>query len=72
LVAGQYMDVADAALAGADGPRRLHELKTVRLIAAIVQCVLLLARLGDPENSQLRRFAESSAYFSKSWTTSWT
>ena len=39
---GQYIDVAGTAPAGADGLRRLHELKTGRLIAASVECVLLL------------------------------
>src|SRR5665213_1282952 len=45
MVGGQYLDVAASAPAGADGLRRLHELKTGRLIAASVQCALLLA--GD-------------------------
>jgi geranylgeranyl diphosphate synthase, type II len=43
MVGGQYLDVAGTAPAGADGLRRLHELKTGRLIAASVECVLLLA-----------------------------
>jgi geranylgeranyl diphosphate synthase, type II len=43
MVAGQYIDVAGTALPGPDGLRRLHELKTGRLIAASVECVLLLA-----------------------------
>ena len=43
MVGGQYIDVAGTAPAGADGLRRLHELKTGRLIAASVECVLLLA-----------------------------
>ena len=34
MVAGQYIDVAGTALPGPDGLRRLHELKTGRLIAA--------------------------------------
>jgi geranylgeranyl diphosphate synthase type II len=42
MVAGQYIDVADTTQAGAEGLRRLHELKTGRLIAASVECVLLL------------------------------
>jgi geranylgeranyl diphosphate synthase type II len=45
MVGGQYLDVAATAEAGAVGLRRLHELKTGRLIAASVECVLLLA--GD-------------------------
>jgi geranylgeranyl diphosphate synthase type II len=40
MVGGQYMDVADLAPAGASGLRRLHELKTGRLIRASIECVL--------------------------------
>ena len=47
MVAGQYIDVAGTAQAGAEGLRRLHELKTGRLIAASVECVLLLAGRHD-------------------------
>ncbi len=43
MVGGQYIDVSGRAPAGADGLRRLHELKTGRLIAASIECVLLLA-----------------------------
>jgi len=43
MVAGQYIDVAGTAEAGPEGLRRLHELKTGRLIAASIECVLLLA-----------------------------
>jgi len=49
MVAGQYIDVAGTALPGPAGLRRLHELKTGRLIAASIECVLLLAGLEDPE-----------------------
>jgi geranylgeranyl diphosphate synthase type II len=42
MVAGQYIDVAGTAEPGPDGLRHLHELKTGRLIAASVECVLLL------------------------------
>jgi len=49
MVAGQYIDVAGTALPGPDGLRRLHELKTGRLIAASVECVLLLAGLEKSE-----------------------
>jgi geranylgeranyl diphosphate synthase, type II len=49
MVAGQYIDVAATAPDGPDGLRRLHELKTGRLIAASVECVLLLAGLDEPE-----------------------
>jgi geranylgeranyl diphosphate synthase, type II len=47
MVAGQYIDVAGTAEPGAAGLRRLHELKTGRLIAASVECVLLLAGTHD-------------------------
>jgi geranylgeranyl diphosphate synthase type II len=43
MVGGQYLDVAGTAPDGAAGLRRLHELKTGRLIAASIECVLLLA-----------------------------
>jgi geranylgeranyl diphosphate synthase type II len=39
MVGGQYLDVADTS----PSLRRLHELKTGRLIGASVQCVLLLS-----------------------------
>jgi geranylgeranyl diphosphate synthase type II len=42
MVGGQYIDVAETAPDGAAGLRRLHELKTGRLIAASIECVLLL------------------------------
>ncbi|HTU79252.1 MAG TPA: polyprenyl synthetase family protein, partial [Solirubrobacteraceae bacterium] len=58
MVAGQYVDVAGTAPAGAAGLRRLHELKTGRLIAASVECVLLLAGDDRPErDGALRAFA---------------
>ena len=47
MVAGQYIDVAGTAQAGPDGLRRLHALKTGRLIAASVECVLLLAGMHE-------------------------
>jgi len=49
MVAGQYIDVAGTAPAGPAGLRRLHELKTGRLIAASVECVLLLDGLQAAE-----------------------
>jgi geranylgeranyl diphosphate synthase type II len=49
MVAGQYVDVAGTALPGPDGLRHLHELKTGRLIAASVECVLLLTGLEAAE-----------------------
>jgi geranylgeranyl diphosphate synthase, type II len=58
MVGGQYIDVAGTAPAGPDGLRRLHELKTGRLIAASIECVLLLAGLEKAARmSSLSRFA---------------
>ena len=48
MVGGQYIDVAGSAPDGPDGLRRLHELKTGRLIAASVQCVLALDGNQEP------------------------
>ena len=42
MVGGQYIDVAGTAPDGPEGLRRLHELKTGKLIAASIDCVLLL------------------------------
>ena len=58
MVGGQYLDVAETALAGAEGLRRLHELKTGRLIAASIECVLLLDA-GRDDLPQSRRSAPS-------------
>jgi geranylgeranyl diphosphate synthase type II len=58
MVGGQYLDVAGVSETPAD-LRRLHELKTGRLIGASVVCVLLLAGLRDDaeETRAWRRFA---------------
>lgn len=53
MVGGQYLDVAASAPRGPDGLRRLHELKTGRLIAASVECVLLVAALHERATIQL-------------------
>src|SRR5262249_47272607 len=42
MVGGQYVDVAGTAPEGPAGLRHLHELKTGRLIAASIECVLLV------------------------------
>jgi geranylgeranyl diphosphate synthase type II len=58
MVGGQYLDVADRAPAGPHGLRRLHELKTGRLIGACVECVLLLGGVEEPATMHaFRRFA---------------
>jgi geranylgeranyl diphosphate synthase type II len=57
MVGGQYVDVADSAPAGPEGLRRLHELKTGRLIGASVECVLLLGDSPQPATIAYRSFA---------------
>jgi geranylgeranyl diphosphate synthase type II len=64
MVGGQYLDVtaAPAPVGGQAeldpaGLRHLHELKTGRLIAASVGCVLVLSSLSGPATIPFRRFA---------------
>jgi geranylgeranyl diphosphate synthase type II len=58
MVGGQYIDVAGSAPPGPAGLRRLHELKTGQLIAASIECVLLLAGgLGPDTIESFKTFA---------------
>jgi geranylgeranyl diphosphate synthase type II len=58
MVGGQYADVSPQTPSGSAALRRLHELKTGRLISASVLCVLLLTGIEDgPETAPFRRFA---------------
>jgi geranylgeranyl diphosphate synthase, type II len=58
MVGGQYADINHPLPPGGAALRRLHELKTGRLIGASVLCVLLLGGIEDaPETIPLRRFA---------------
>jgi len=59
MVGGQYIDVRGMAANGDVGLRRLHELKTGRLIGASVECVLLVTGNRDPSPtlSDFRAFA---------------
>ena len=57
MVGGQYLDVTADGPADAAGLRRLHELKTGRLIAASVECVVLLCGASGPATIGLGRFA---------------
>jgi geranylgeranyl diphosphate synthase type II len=58
MVGGQYVDVEAGTSAGGASLRRLHELKTGRLIGASVLCVLLLGGVADgPAAVPLRLFA---------------
>ena len=57
MVGGQYIDVRDLATDGGVALRRLHELKTGRLIGASVECVVILEGSGDPATTIFREFA---------------
>ncbi|HZE05641.1 MAG TPA: farnesyl diphosphate synthase [Solirubrobacteraceae bacterium] len=58
MVGGQYIDVAGTAPEDAAGLRRLHELKTGRLIGASIECVaLLLGATASATMAELRVFA---------------
>jgi geranylgeranyl diphosphate synthase, type II len=59
MVGGQYLDVAGTAAEGPDGLRRLHELKTGRLIAASIECVLLLSTTHERDTIPLFRIFAS-------------
>ena len=54
MVGGQYLDVSAGAPPGPAGLRRLHELKTGRLIGASIVCVLLL--IGEREHDTITLF----------------
>ncbi len=54
MVGGQYADVSPSGSEGPAALRRLHELKTGRLIGACVLCVLLLTGIDDAD--QIRPF----------------
>jgi geranylgeranyl diphosphate synthase type II len=56
MVGGQYLDVAGE-ISDAHDLRALHELKTGRLIAASVECVLLLAGMQPSGTTPWQRFA---------------
>ncbi|MGH2941920.1 MAG: polyprenyl synthetase family protein [Solirubrobacteraceae bacterium] len=56
MVGGQFLDIAGDQQTGAD-LRRLHGLKTGRLICASVECVLLIAGMSRPDTSAYREFA---------------
>ena len=58
MVGGQYMDVAEADGIDADGLRKLHSLKTGRLIGASVIVPLLLVGTSEAATIPYRSFAE--------------
>jgi geranylgeranyl diphosphate synthase, type II len=57
MVGGQYADIRPEVSDGPQGIRRVHELKTGRLIGASVNCVLTLGGLDGPATMSFRRFA---------------
>ena len=60
MVGGQFVDVAGIAAEDPDAARslrRLHELKTGRLIGASVECVLLIAGMTRSDTSDFCNFA---------------
>ncbi len=57
MVGGQYLDLKDAGLESADALRRVHALKTGRLMSCAVHCALVLARPEPSVDAALRRFA---------------
>jgi geranylgeranyl diphosphate synthase, type II len=59
MVGGQYIDVRGIVESGGADVRRMHELKTGRLIAAAVECVLLLTEppIGSTTLADFRAFA---------------
>jgi geranylgeranyl diphosphate synthase type II len=58
MVGGQYADVISSTPSGQGALRRVHELKTGRLIGASVLCVLLLSGIEDGSDTEsFRRFA---------------
>jgi geranylgeranyl diphosphate synthase, type II len=57
MVGGQYLDVTAGSQLDAAGLRELHERKTGRLIAASVECVLLVGGMPQPATIGYHRFA---------------
>jgi geranylgeranyl diphosphate synthase, type II len=57
MVGGQFLDLRDAGLASADALRRVHALKTGRLIAASVHCALVVAAPAPEVDAAYRAFA---------------
>ena len=57
MVGGQFLDISGEAQSDGESLRRLHALKTGRLIGASVECVLLLSGLPEAQRALYRRFA---------------
>jgi geranylgeranyl diphosphate synthase type II len=57
MVGGQFLDLKDAGRESAAALRRVHALKTGRLMACAVHCALVLARPPQGVDASLRLFA---------------
>jgi geranylgeranyl diphosphate synthase, type II len=57
MVGGQYLDLKDAGRESPAALRRVHALKTGRLMSCAVHCALVLVRPERPVDEALRRFA---------------
>ena len=57
MVGGQFLDIAGEGPADGESLRRLHALKTGRLIGASVESVLLVTGMPEAETGPYRRFA---------------
>jgi geranylgeranyl diphosphate synthase type II len=57
MVGGQYLDLRDAGRDSPEALRRVHTLKTGRLMACAVHCALVLARPDPETDRRLRAFA---------------
>jgi geranylgeranyl diphosphate synthase type II len=57
MVGGQFVDITASDSLDAAGLRHLHELKTGRLIAAAIQCVLRVGDVNGPATIPYTRFA---------------
>jgi geranylgeranyl diphosphate synthase type II len=58
MVGGEFLDVRGPGGAGDAALRRVHRLKTGRLIRAAVECVLLLDGAPEPTRAEFRAFAD--------------
>ena len=58
MVGGQYLDLKDAGLESPDALRRVHALKTGRLMSCAVHCALVLVEPPPAIDGALRRFAK--------------
>ena len=58
MIGGQYLDVTTDGVVDAEALRRLHSLKTGRLLAACVEAPVAVAGLAEAERAPWRAFAD--------------